>query len=348
MTICAAWRDGDTVFMVVDSILTYTNGLAGMPLREDGTFAEPAKPSPEHPSIEIGCKLFQLGSGVVACYSGAAGPAVSALVEIRSRLADGHGLMEIAGGLDLEKYGQAFQLILGRGDAAETLLYKLGSDGSRVDLYEDHVVTVIGSLPEPGKDFVRRSVLLTYGLPGVSSDPDQILASVVSQLQALGRRVNLIHEKAGGAFFGLRSSSGMVVALQEIQFVVFSKQDLARDIGIESARIGIVGDALFAWPLERAVAIYVSDVSKRSDEESFQAVDDYLENTKPPFYCLIERDVGASICIDCRNGLPSEFMTIHNDGRITLLPCLLEMIAQIPDATTPLPKEVPHRFLVQP
>jgi hypothetical protein len=41
-------------------------------------------------------------------------------------------------------------------------------------------------------------------------------------------------------------------------------------------------------------------------------------------------------------------MTIHNDGRITLLPCLLEMIAQIPDATTPLPKEVPHRFLVQP
>ena len=338
------------MFLVVDSLLTYSGGLTGPPRRIDATFREPAEPSPERPSVEIGCKLFRLGSGVVACYAGSSSSALGALISIRDQLKLGTSLRRIVESIDFQEGSGHFELLLGRGNRDETHFYYLDSEGNRRDLYEDRIPTVLGSLPDEGKSFVRRTALISYGLPGVSPNPDQVLGGTVAALQAFGRRVDLIKDRAGGAFFGMRSSGGQVHPQPELFYLVFSKHDLALDNGIEVARVGIRSDALFAWPLAGNPAIYVSDLGVRSDEEYERLIRDHLSSTRMPrFYCLVERNVGALVCIDSPHGPPSKFLKFRQGGRrITLLPAVMEYVNRIPDATSPLPTEVPHFFIEHP
>jgi hypothetical protein len=358
MTICVGWRDAEHVYLVADSLLTYSGGLVGSPLRPSATFREPSEPSKDRPSVEIGCKVFDLGFGVVAGYSGATNPAIGTLLAIRNGLRERGSLTPVVETVPLDGARGSFTILVGRGDKKETLLYQLRSDGSRKDLYEDRVPTVLGSLPEPGKDFVRRASLMTYGLvgpdglPGFTPAPDDVLASAVTGLQALGRRVDLIRDQAGGAFFGMRSSQGEVHPQRDILYVVFTKSDLGSSGSLEAALVGVWGDALIAWPLGGNPAVYASDLSDRTNEEIAMSVRDRLSaEREPEFICLIERQVGALICIDCHGRRPSKYITLDYQGpqmNLTLRPEVMTYVNRIPDATPTLPLEVPYFFLVEP
>ena len=211
--------------------------------------------------------MFNLGSGVIASYAGASSAAVGSLKQIRAWLDAGESLRSIMRGLASSSDRQVFRILIGGGPKGDPQLYCLSSDGSWQEIYEDRTPVVLGSLPDEGKQFVRRTVLTGYALPPLCADPDYLLATVLMNLQALGRRVDLTQDKAGGAFFGMRSEAGAVHSQRDILYVAFSKSELAANQGIEFALVGIRDEALLAWPLGRSIAIFTSDVTPMTDAQ---------------------------------------------------------------------------------
>lgn len=146
MTICAAWRDDQSIFVVADSMLTAMGPQPPPVIRTGSTFAEQPGSQPGRIQ-EIGCKVVRLSCDVVAGYAGASGPALGALIEIREHLRQGATLRDIVAAVQPASSPGAFKLLVGGGPRNAASLYVLSSDGTAVELYEERTPIVLGSLP---------------------------------------------------------------------------------------------------------------------------------------------------------------------------------------------------------
>ncbi len=350
MTIAVAWRDAETVFVAADSLLTWVGG-SPPPLRTGGTFAERSDPKATF-SAETGCKVFNLGPGVVSTFAGSVSSAFAALISIRNSLRYGRTLRESVQSADVPGQRDEFRILVGGGPKGDLQLYLLESDGAVTEIYEDRTPIVLGSLPPAWKDQVRRAVLLAYGEPARSPDPDLALANALMAMQAIGRRVNLPEGLAGGAFFGMRSTAGEIYPQSDILYLVFSKPALRDNRDHEFAIIGIRGEGLFAWPLAtNDVAIYCTDVGSATDSELVRLIHERLPSLDvlPPFVCLVERDTGSVIAIDRRRGGPPKYVDLASSEPfgVNLLPPVMRHIDKIPDPTPVLPNVVVHAILTE-
>jgi hypothetical protein len=343
VTIAVAWRDGDQVFVAADSLRTF-NGAGPTPLlRSGGTFIERSDAS-RTKSEEAGCKVFDLGGGVVATFAGSAGGALDVLISIRNSLRYGRTLRESVESAWVPGRAGTCRLLVGGGPKGDSHLYLLESDGTGREIREDRAPVVLGSLPADGKEMVRQATLLAYGIPARPPDPDLALANVLMAMQAMGRRTNMLADRAGGAFFGMRSTAGVVHPQSDILYMVFSKPGLRDHRGFEFALVGIRGEALFAWPLlTNNVAVYCTDVGSATNPDLERLIRDQLPSLDvlPPFVCLIERDVGAVVAVDRRRGAPPKYIARASTEEfgLNILAPLVPYIDRIPDPG-PVPSTV--------
>jgi hypothetical protein len=353
MTICVGWKDHDQVFIVSDSLQTYV-GEGSLPsLRPDATFNEPPESPDQRRTEEAACKVFSPGNGIVAGVAGLLSPALEALIHVRDQLRYGHAFRDVVRSMPSFGKKKDFEILVGGGPPGDVQLYRLHANGKCHEIKQDRSPAVLGSLPETGKDFVKRTVLLPYLIKGlVDADPERVLATVLMSLQAFGRRVNLIADFAGGAFFGMRTMNGVVYAQPDILYAVFSKDDLPRDLA-EIAIVGIRGNALISQPAGRRAAVLVSDLHEITDSEIEYALQTRPLNftVAPPFFALIERTLGAVIGVESRRGPPHRFLEFSPTATgavITLGPEVLARIDQMPDPSLGRPEKVVHHFFTEP
>jgi hypothetical protein len=350
VTIAVAWRDGDHVFVAADSLRTFGGAGPTPPLRSGGTFIERTAAS-RTKSEEAGCKVFDLGGGVVATFAGSAGGALDVLISIRNSLRYGKTLREAVESAWVPGRAGTCRLLVGGGPKGSHL-YLLESDGTGHEIREDRAPVVLGSLPPDGKEMVRQAVLLPYSIPARPPDPDLALASALMAMQAMGRRTSMLVDLAGGAFFGMRSTAGVVHPQSDILYMVFSKPTLRDHRGFEFAVVGIRGEALFAWPLlTNNVAVYCTDLGSATNAELERVIRDQLPSLDvlPPFVCLIERDVGAVVAVDRRRGAPPKYIARASTEEfgLNILDPLVPYIDRIPDPGPVLPTVVVHSMITE-
>ena len=131
-------------------------------------------------------------------------------------------------------------------------------------------------------------------------------------LQALGRRVDLRDDMAGGVFFGMCSSLGTIVAQPDIMYTVFDKHSLRSGERLEFALVGIREDALVSLPAGRTAAVYASDVRdmRCGEIEALLAERPLSFVPPPPYIGLIERRTGSLIGLECRSGPPGTYLRL--------------------------------------
>ncbi len=153
---------------------------------------------------------------------------------------------------------------------------------------------------------------------------------------------------AGGAFFGMRSQAGDVYSQPDVLYVVFSKADLSDNRGIEFALAGLRDGALITRKTSGNVVAFVSDLDEHTEEGLARTLEaqPLSFDTLPPYVCLIERHTGAVVSIHCSRPQEGERyikLTPGPDGfGLSLLPDLVALLQQLPDATETLPVDVPH------
>jgi hypothetical protein len=255
MTIAVGWRDGDNVFLIADSSLTFHGG--GRPVLSRSVVGEAQREGPNRVEESI-AKVIQVSETTIATFAGFTTPALDALNLLGKFLARRVPFRDA-----LLAVSQAFEsapnftlLVAGEFENRRELWRVTPSDPERLltEVYEDRVPVVVGSLPSDGVAFVRDAVLEIYSVPLVAKDPDRVLASVIMLFQAYGQRVDLIAAYAGGTFFGMRLGPEGVAFQKDLLYVFLATYPVRQD--------GYPGPLVFSCIREGALIAYSTIINE--------------------------------------------------------------------------------------
>lgn len=358
MTVNLAWRDGNDIFLVVDSALTYPFG--GMPRHAISAVGETQRVG-QHRVEESGAKVMALSRTSMAAYSGDSGAAIAALIAIRDDLARNVPLRDSLAAL-VQKFEQSrrFRLFVAGPGSARTELWIVDPGEPTTvlrEVYLDRDPIVLGSLPAELVTQVRESLLGLYGLAPLAATPSRLLATMVITLQAMGQRINLFEVNVGGTFFGMMLHKGKVVFQDDLLYALFRRHHLRpsetphEDVVLlfSGIRDGVL--ITLSSLTNEAYRLFLTDVHRTTDADIHKLMSRLVAESgaKMPVatahYGFIDRDTGACAQVYCPSRKPQRFFGFPND-RLTLLPPLVRTLSSFP---TPqdgvLPGAVPHVIL---
>jgi hypothetical protein len=350
VTINVAWIDDATVYLIADTAVTSKD--RSRPRAPSSTFGEPHLDHNERVEEET-AKIVEVTPGVAATFSGSLHGALAFLHRLRQRLLLGRLLPDVLEELAVDSWAGSFVILLGAALDDGPRIYRFSTSEGVREYYEQRKPLIEGSLPSEGKQFVRRMCDSIFALgDDFLSVPDRVLAAAVASLQALGQRVDLTRDRAGGTFFGVHVEEHAVSPMQDMLYVLF-KSATIRDEIPRIAFVAIRGYVHLAWStITNQYRAFVTDVRPVLDSE-VRALLDHELSLPPeplvPYYGFIEREVGSMVFIECLRGTPHRSFEIAvKEGSYTLRlkSPLIQCINAMPRATDGrLPDAVPATFL---
>lgn len=224
------------------------------------------------------------------------------------------------------------------------------------EVYEDRHPVILGSLPTAARAHVAETLDFLYTQTALATSPPRMLAAMLMALQAMGQRVDLMKVQAGGTFFGMRLSSGTVVAQDDLIYQLFRRAHFGPPEQAPDTPIllfaGIREGLLIAFSsLTGFHKVFVSHVTPLTDSEIdvlMKALFAEHHERFPfaaHFYGFVDRETGALVQVACPSGEPKRFLSTR-EGGLQITEELFRVLVSLPEVTdgTP-PAVVPHLFL---
>lgn len=358
MTINLAWRDGNELFLVADSALSYPFG--GSPRQTLSAVGENQRSGSDRVE-ESGAKLVPLSSTVVATYAGDTQAAVSALILLRRSLQSGLPVRECLVAVT-HRFASSlrFQLIVASIAEGRCDLWVVDPGASATvirEIYQDREPVVLGSLPRDAVAFIREGLSSFYKLEPLARAPNRMLAAAIMALQALGQRVALTAHGVGGTFFGVTLGPAGIAYQDDVVYALFRRSQLQHPSDASAPLFVFAGvrDGFLVTcsSVTAGYKVFVTDAHEATNEDVDRIMRQMISDFRgcvpmvASHYGFIDRETGSLVQVYCPTRRPERYVQIESGG-MTITPALAQHLMSLPEPKDGiLPSVVPHLFLAE-